>query len=100
MRTERPYLRALIASLLNPKAILFFLAFFVQFVDPTYAWPVLSYLVLGVILQICSMIYLSTLIFAGDRLAQTFRERRRLSAAGNGLVGGIMIAFAAKLATG
>lgn len=100
VRTERPFVRALIASLLNPKAILFFVAFFVQFVDPTYAWPVLSYAVLGVILQTCSMIYLSTLIVTGDRLAQTFRKRRRLSAAGNGLVGAVMIAFAAKLATG
>ncbi|THV33706.1 leucine efflux protein LeuE [Glycomyces buryatensis] len=99
-RGERPFVRALIASLLNPKAILFFVAFFVQFVDPTYAWPVLSYAVLFVILQVCSITYLTTLIITGDRLAQTFRERRRLSAVGNGLVGAVMIAFAAKLATG
>ncbi|HEX2143239.1 MAG TPA: leucine efflux protein LeuE [Glycomyces sp.] len=97
---ERPYVRALIASLLNPKAILFFVAFFVQFVDPNYAWPVLSYGVLFVILQVCSLVYLSTLIVAGDGLAQTFRRRRRLAAAGNGLVGAVMVAFAAKLATG
>ncbi|MCD0442937.1 leucine efflux protein LeuE [Glycomyces sp. A-F 0318] len=97
---ERPFTRALIASLLNPKAILFFVSFFVQFVDPTYAWPVLSYGVLFVILQACSMVYLSTLILAGDGLAQTFRRRRRLAAVGNGLVGAVMIGFAAKLATG
>lgn len=97
---ERPFVRALIASLLNPKAILFFVAFFVQFVDPAYAWPVLSYAVLFVILQVCSVAYLSTLIVAGDGLAQAFRRRRRLAAAGNGIVGAIMIAFAAKLATG
>ena len=97
---ERPFLRALIASLLNPKAILFFVAFFVQFVDPSYAWPVLSYGVLFVILQVCSVAYLSTLIVAGDGLAQTFRRRRRLAAAGNGFVGAVMIAFATKLAIG
>lgn len=100
VRTERPFVRALIASLLNPKAILFFVAFFVQFVDPTYEYPVLSYLVLFVILQTCSMVYLSTLIFAGDRFARIFRTRRGLAAAGNGLVGAVMIGFAAKLATG
>lgn len=97
---ERPFTRALVASLLNPKAILFFVAFFVQFVDPNYAWPVLSYGVLFVILQAISMIYLSTLILAGDGLAQVFRRRRRLAALGNGLVGAVMIGFAAKLATG
>ncbi|GAB3232085.1 leucine efflux protein LeuE [Glycomyces halotolerans] len=99
VRTERPYVRALVASLLNPKAILFFVAFFVQFVDPTYQWPVLSYGVLFVILQTCSMVYLSTLIVTGDRFARMFRERRALSAAGNGLVGSVMIGSAAKLAT-
>ena len=46
-RGERPYRRALVISLLNPKAILFFVAFFVQFVDPAYAHPVVSFLVLG-----------------------------------------------------
>ncbi|MCH7232307.1 leucine efflux protein LeuE [Glycomyces sp. L485] len=100
VRTERPFVRALVASLLNPKAILFFVAFFVQFVDPTYGYPVLSYLVLFVILQTCSMVYLSTLIVSGDRFARLFRERHGLAAAGNGLVGAVMIGFAAKLATG
>ncbi|HEU5127991.1 MAG TPA: leucine efflux protein LeuE [Glycomyces sp.] len=100
LRTERPYVRALVASLLNPKAILFFVAFFVHFTDPSYRWPVLSYLVLYVILQVCSMAYLATLIVAGDRFARLFRERRRLAAAGNGLVGAVMIGFAAKLVTG
>jgi leucine efflux protein len=97
---ERPFMRALIASLLNPKAILFFVSFFVQFVDPAYAYPVLSYGVLYVIIQAFSMAYLTTLILAGDGLAQAFRRRRRLAAAGNGLVGAIMIGFAAKLAAG
>lgn len=97
---ERPFTRAFIASLLNPKAILFFVSFFVQFVDPNYPYPVLSYGVLFVIIQSLSMTYLTTLILAGDGLAQTFRRRRRLAAAGNGLVGAVMIGFAAKLATG
>jgi leucine efflux protein len=33
---SRPLSRALGISLMNPKAILFFVAFFVQFVDPSY----------------------------------------------------------------
>ena len=49
---ERPYRRALVVSLFNPKAILFFIAFFVQFVDPGYAYPALSFLVLGALAQI------------------------------------------------
>ena len=33
---QHPFKRALVISLLNPKAILFLLSFFVQFIDPTY----------------------------------------------------------------
>lgn len=94
---ERPYRRALIISLLNPKAILFFVAFFVQFVDPAYAHPELSFLVLGTLLQIASVIYLSVLIFAGTRLADLFRRRRALAAGATSTVGAVFLAFAVKL---
>ena len=46
-RRGRPFRRALVISLLNPKAILFFISFFIQFVDPAYAYPALSFLLLG-----------------------------------------------------
>jgi leucine efflux protein len=94
---ERPYRRALVISLLNPKAILFFVAFFVQFVDPDYAAPALSFLVLGTIAQLASAGYLSLLIFSGDRLAVAFRRSRRLSAAATSAIGALFIAFAVKL---
>ncbi|GAB3695426.1 leucine efflux protein LeuE [Actinocorallia lasiicapitis] len=96
---ERPFRRALLISLLNPKAILFFISFFVQFVDPGYATPALSFLVLGVILQFFSFLYLTTLIFSGTRLADAFRRRRKLSATATTAVGAGFLAFAAKLAT-
>ncbi|WP_086804035.1 leucine efflux protein LeuE, partial [Streptomyces caniscabiei] len=72
---ERPFRRAVVISLLNPKAILFFVAFFVQFVDPGYAYPALSFVVLGAFAQLASFLYLSALIFSGTRLAATFRRR-------------------------
>lgn len=95
---ERPFHRALVISLVNPKAILFFVAFFAQFVDPDYAWPALSFLLLGVLLQIASVLYLSALIFFGVRLADAFRRHRGMSAAGTSAVGALFLAFAAKLA--
>lgn len=97
---ENPFRRALVASLLNPKAILFFVAFFVQFVDPAYPYPALSFLLLGAIVQVCSITYLSTLIFTGNALANAFRVRRGLASAGTGGVGALMIGFAAQLAVG
>ncbi|GAB3106645.1 leucine efflux protein LeuE [Janibacter alkaliphilus] len=94
---ERPFRRALVISLLNPKAILFFVAFFVQFVDPGYAQPWLSFLALGTLATVASMAYLSVLIFGGTRLADLFRRRRGLSAAGSTGVGAVFLGFAVKL---
>ncbi|MBD0711114.1 MULTISPECIES: leucine efflux protein LeuE [unclassified Streptomyces] len=96
-REERPYRRALVISLFNPKAILFLISFFVQFVDPAYAYPALSFLVLGALLQTGSFLYLTTLIFSGTRLAAAFRRRRRLSAGATSAAGALFLGFAVKL---
>jgi len=94
---ERPYRRALVISLFNPKAILFFVAFFVQFVDPGYAYPALSFVVLGAFAQAASFLYLTALIFSGTRLADAFRRRRRLSAGATSAAGALFLGFAVKL---
>ncbi|EST28538.1 leucine efflux protein LeuE [Streptomyces niveus] len=94
---ERPFRRAFVICLFNPKAILFFISFFVQFVDPTYAYPALSFLVLGAIAQVVSLLYLTALIFGGTWLATAFRRRKRLSAAATSAVGALFLGFAAKL---
>ena len=52
-----PFRTALVISLMNPKAILFFVSFFIQFVDAAYEHPALSFVILGVIVQSCSRIY-------------------------------------------
>ncbi len=94
---EKPYRRALVVSLFNPKAILFLISFFVQFVDPGYAYPALSFLLLGTLLQLASFAYLSVLIFGGTRLAAAFRRRKRLSATATSAPGVLFLGFAAKL---
>ena len=93
-----PFTRALVISLMNPKAILFFVSFFVQFVDPAYAYPVLTFAILGGILQCFSVLYLTTIIVAGFRLASAFRRRRKLAASLSGAVGAMFVGFGAKLA--
>lgn len=92
--TDGRFRKALLLSLLNPKAILFLLSFFVQFVDPHYAHPALSFFILAAILQTCSILYLSVLIFGGTRLAAFFRRRQMLARTGSGLVGLLFLGFA------
>ncbi len=96
---SHPLGKALLISLLNPKAILFFISFFIQFVQPGYAHPALSFLILGAIVQFFSALYLSTLIFAGARLAEAFRRRRRVAAGLTGALGTAFMAFSLRLAT-
>lgn len=94
-----PYRTALGISLLNPKAILFFLSFFVQFVEPSYPYPMISFLVLALVLQIISFSYLTALIFSGVKLAGFFRHNYKLAASGVFLVGILFFGFGLRLAT-
>ncbi|MGN9765642.1 leucine efflux protein LeuE [Micromonospora sp. SD12] len=94
-----PFRKALVISLLNPKAILFFVSFFIQFVDPGYAWPALSFLLLGLIAQVTSALYLTALIFTGTFLAAQFRRRHRLAAGATTGVAALFLGFSLKLAT-
>jgi leucine efflux protein len=99
VEVRHPFRRAAVISLLNPKAILFFISFFIQFVEPGYAHPALSFLVLGAVVQVFSALYLTTLIFSGQFLAGQFRRRRRLAAGVTTGVGAVFVGFGVKLAT-
>lgn len=94
-----PFRTALIISLMNPKAILFYISFFIQFVSPGYEHPALSFLILGAIVEVASLVYLSALIFGGAALAQAFRSHPGVAAAGTGTVGAVFLGFSVKLAT-
>jgi leucine efflux protein len=96
---DGPFRRAFTISLMNPKAILFFVSFFIQFVDPGYAYPAITFTVLGAIVQLCSFLYLTALIFAGSWLAAAFRRRRRLARVGASAVGALFLGFSLRLAT-
>jgi leucine efflux protein len=94
-----PLPRALGISLLNPKAILYCIAFFIQFVDPAYGHKIVSFALLGSIAQCFSFLYLSLLIFSGSRLADTFRRWHRTRTALTGSAGAAFVGFGVKLAT-
>lgn len=98
-RVSNPFRRTLAICLLNPKAIFFFMAFFIQFVDHNYPYPALSFALLGAMLQVISFTYLSVLIFAGAKLAAAFRRRPKLSAGATGGAGAMFLGFSAKLAS-
>lgn len=98
IKTENHFTRALVLSLTNPKAILFYISFFIQFVDFNYSHAWVPYLVLATILELVSFLYLSLLIFSGYLIARFLREKQLLAKLGNCTVGAFFMGFAAKLA--
>ncbi|CNI60007.1 leucine efflux protein LeuE [Yersinia ruckeri] len=96
---QHTFRKALTLSLTNPKAILFYVSFFVQFIDQSYAHTGLSFVILAVILELISFFYMSLLIFSGAALTHFLSEKKRLAKLGNSLVGLLFLGFATKLAT-
>lgn len=96
-KAHTAFYQSLSLSLTNPKAILFFLAFFVQFVEPNYPRPWLSFLILGLLLQIVSFCYLSVLIVLGRKLVHYFARHVWLKVAGLSMVGLLFCGFAIKM---
>ncbi|MFE3657203.1 leucine efflux protein LeuE [Streptomyces sp. NPDC059165] len=96
---ERPFRRSVLITLLNPKAILFFISFFAQFVDPSYPHPMLSFGLLALVYQAMSVCYITALIFGGTYLSAQFSRRRRLSSGLTAGAGALFLGFAARLAT-
>lgn len=76
VKSEKIFTRALILSLTNPKAILFYISFFIQFIDFNYSHAWVPYLVLASILELVSFIYLSLLIFSGYLIARFYVKNK------------------------
>jgi leucine efflux protein len=90
---------ALLISLMNPKAILFFVSFFIQFVNPAYPHPALTFLILGLIVQAFSIAYLVALIYGGVALAKQFEQNKKAASLFTAATGLIFLAFGIKMVT-
>ncbi|EGM8957025.1 LysE family transporter, partial [Escherichia coli] len=86
-------------SLTNPKAILFYVSFFVQFIDVNAPHTGISFFILAATLELVSFCYLSFLIISGAFVTQYIRTKKKLAKVGNSLIGLMFVGFAARLAT-
>ncbi|MEO8022165.1 LysE family transporter [Polaromonas sp.] len=95
----RHYFRqALLITLLNPKAIVFYMAFFPQFVDPAQHQGLKTFAVMAVTIAGLTFLYGLTSVLITYFLAERIRANPRISAWLNKAAGVFLIGFGIKLA--
>lgn len=72
--TLQLYKRGILMNVLNPKVILFFLAFFPQFINIQRGDPILQMLVLGGIFIVQALVVFSVVAVLADRLSAGFMK--------------------------
>lgn len=92
-----PFRTALITSLLNPKAILFFASFFVQFIDPDSPTPLGDLVVLMLICELASAIYLALLVLVGSRVGRSVQPQGWAAIIGTLVAAAAFVALAVRV---
>jgi leucine efflux protein len=90
--------QAVSITLLNPKAVFFFMAFFPVFIRSAENGLVAAYAAMTLIFMIISAAYLFSLIHASSKLALAFQQNRQLQLVARKLCGCIFIGFGLKVA--
>jgi leucine efflux protein len=93
-----PFWRAVAITLLNPKAVLFFMAFFPVFIRAPESGFVTAYAAMTLAFMVFSATYLSLLVLTSSRMALAFRQSPRLQWIATKLGGCIFIGFGLKVA--
>ena len=90
--------QALGITLLNPKAIVFYMAFFPLFVDPVHHQGLLTFAVMAATIAALTFLYGLTLTLLTHHLAERMRANPKISAGLEKLAGVFLIGFGVKLA--
>jgi leucine efflux protein len=90
--------QALVITVLNPKAIMFYMAFFPLFVDPAQHQGLLTFAVMALTIAVLTFVYGLIATLLTHFLAERMRANPAVSRALNKLAGVFLIGFGVKLA--
>ncbi len=93
------YQQGVLTNVFNPKVALFFLAFFPQFIDSSYAHGMLSFLILGLTFATTGFIWCSCLALLASLLSKNLRENPSIEVVLNKISGVVFIGLGIKLLT-
>ena len=95
----RHYLRqALLITLLNPKAIVFYMAFFPLFIDPLTHRGTPTFVAMALTIAVISALYCLTLCVFAQAVSQQVRAHRRVARALQRAAGLFLVGFGLQLA--
>jgi threonine/homoserine/homoserine lactone efflux protein len=98
IRPRHYFRQAVGITLLNPKAIVFYMAFFPLFVDPAQHRGLATFAFMAATIAALTFLYGVTVIVLTWRLADRLRSNPRWTRALNRLAGSLLVAFGVKLA--
>src|ERR1700674_1093012 len=86
-------------TLMNPKAIIFYMAFFPLFVDPVAHRGALTFAAMAGTISLCTVLYGGMLVISGDRLARRLARSDRLRRWPSRFAGLFLVGFGVRLST-
>lgn len=99
MHPAHYFRQGLLITLLNPKAIVFYMAFFPLFIDPAAHCGVATFATMAGLIVLLGVAYCSLLIVVGHALARRVREHPRLGLWLRRGAGVFLIGFGVRLGT-
>ena len=93
------YKQGVLTNVFNPKVALFFLAFFPQFIDPSYAHSALSFLILGLSFALTGFVWCSCLALLASKFSANLRKNPAIEVLLNKISGVVFIGLGVKLLT-
>ena len=95
---KKIFIQSILANLLNPKVVLFFLAFLPQFVNPEFGHQSLQLFCLGVIFMLVTLVvFIIVGLFAGT-VGNRLKEHPKIFSGMQGLTGIFLIGLGVRLA--
>jgi leucine efflux protein len=99
METGRFFRQGLLITLLNPKAIVFYMAFFPLFIDPAKHLGLPTFATMAALIAVIAFIYCTGIILIGHALAARVRANRAIGTWLERAAGVFLVGFGIKLGT-
>jgi threonine/homoserine/homoserine lactone efflux protein len=100
MEPRRFFRQAMLITLLNPKAIVFYMAFFPLFVDPARHQGLATFGAMALTIAVLTFLYCATVIGIVRFAAERMRASPRVAVWLNRIAGSMLLGFGVKLAAG